>query len=396
MNDNIKIFNNEKFGEIKTAKDDNGNPLFCLNDVCWALEVAPIEVKRRLDSDMVLARSVVIDDVRELINFISEEGLYRAVTDKPDDKEFLEWITSEVLPSIRKNDSCDQVIDETKTVEYNKENNMEKTVRTGGIQIFNNPQFGEIRIAMNEQGEPLFCLKDLCDALNLSNNRKVASQLDDDVTLSYPIVDSLGRTQKATFVTEPGMYTVILRSDSPKAKPMQKWVTSDVLPSIRKHGGYLTPIKTEELLMNPDLIIQLATSLKTEREEKERLRLTNEAQQKQLALQAPKVALMEKILDDDQKIDVGQAAKILNLPFGRNTLFKKLREKGVIFKNRNEPKQEYIKKGYFKMKESWIETNRYDGVVSIKILVTQKGLEFIAQLFGVISSENNNNININN
>lgn len=91
---------------------------------------------------------------------------------------------------------------------------------------------------MNDNGEPLFCLADLCQTLQLSNNRKVKSQLDDDVTLSYPIIDSLGREQMATFVTESSMYTVILRSDSPKAKPMQRWVTSEVLPSIRKHGMY--------------------------------------------------------------------------------------------------------------------------------------------------------------
>lgn len=89
------------------------------------------------------------------------------------------------------------------------------------VQLFSNPKFGDIRIVINDSNEPMFCLKDLCDSLNLTNNRKVKSQLDDDVTLSYPIVDNLGRAQDATFVTEAGMYTVILRSDSPRAKPMQ-------------------------------------------------------------------------------------------------------------------------------------------------------------------------------
>lgn len=96
--------------------------------------------------------------------------------------------------------------------------------------------------------------------------------------------------------------------------------------------------------------------------------------------------MMDRVLDTDQKIDVGQAAKILNLPFGRNTLFQKLREKGVFFINRNEPKQEYINRGYFELKEKFIERNNHDGFTVIKVLVTQKGLDFIAKLFEVVPS----------
>jgi phage regulator Rha-like protein len=154
---------------------------------------------------------------------------------------------------------------------------------------------------------------------------------------------------------------------------------------------------------DPDTILMLAQTWKEERQKRleaeQRVVKIESAVNKlsyQNSLMKPKVELMKRILNDKLKVDIGQAAKILNLPFGRNTLFKKLKEKGVIFKNRNEPKPEYIKKGYFEMKKNWSESNRYDGVASIKVLVTQKGLEFIAQLFGVISSENNNNININN
>lgn len=95
----------------------------------------------------------------------------------------------------------------------------------------------------------------------------------------------------------------------------------------------------------------------------------------------PKAELMEKVLDTDEKIDIGQAAKILELPFGRNTMFKELREKGVFFKNRNEPKQEYIKRKFFVLKEKYITRNNHDGFVVIKVLVTQKGLEFLSGLF---------------
>ena len=86
---------------------------------------------------------------------------------------------------------------------------------------------------------------------------------------------------------------------------------------------------------------------------------------------------MDKVLCSDEQIDVGQAAKILGLPYGRNTLFKKLRELGIFFKHRNEPKQEYVNKGYFKLREQWVEPNNHDGFVALKVLVTQPGLSFL-------------------
>jgi prophage antirepressor-like protein len=104
------------------------------------------------------------------------------------------------------------------------------------IKVFQNAQFGQIRTAVTEAGEPLFCLKDVCDNLNITNARAVAQRLDEDELRK---LDLLGRSGETNFVTEPGMYTVILRSDSPKAKPMQKWVTSEVLPALRKTGGYM-------------------------------------------------------------------------------------------------------------------------------------------------------------
>lgn len=237
------------------------------------------------------------------------------------------------------------------------------------VEIFSNPQFGDIRVVMSEDGEPMFCLKDLCESLSLTNNRKVKSQLDEDVTLSYPL-ETNGGVQQTTFVTEAGMYTVILRSDSPKAKPMQKWVTSEVLPSIRKHGAYMTSETLEKAILSPDFLIQLATNLKDEQQK--RLQAEKEIQRLK-----PKAELMDKVLDSGEKIDIGQTAKILNLPYGRNTLFKKLREIGIFFKNRNEPKQEYVDRKYFELKEQWIERNNHEGFAIVKVLVTQKGLEFI-------------------
>lgn len=106
-----------------------------------------------------------------------------------------------------------------------------------------------------------------------------------------------------------------------------------------------------------------------------------EKKDQQIAVFQPKAELMDRILDTGQNIDVGQAAKILDLPFGRNTMFEKLRLRGIFFKNRNEPKQEYIKRGYFLLKEKFISRNGHPDFVVLKVLVTQKGLEFLGNAF---------------
>ena len=102
------------------------------------------------------------------------------------------------------------------------------------IQIFNNPSFGNVRVAGTEVN-PLFCLADVCKALGLSA-KGVNQRLGDEVISNYPIADSLGRTQQALFVNEDGLYDVILDSRKPEAKQFRKWITSEVLPTIRKHG----------------------------------------------------------------------------------------------------------------------------------------------------------------
>lgn len=152
---------------------------------------------------------------------------------------------------------------------------------------------------------------------------------------------------------------------------------NDRIKELLKYGMTATQPTLEAIVNNPDLVIGLAQKLKEEREHKAKLQAENEKLR-------PKAELMDKIMDTDQKIDIGQAAKILQLPFGRNTLFQKLREKGVFFSNRNEPKQEYVKRGYFELKEKWIDWDNHDGFMVVKVLVTQKGLDFIAKLFEVI------------
>lgn len=109
------------------------------------------------------------------------------------------------------------------------------------LQTFNNEEFGEVRTALVDN-EPMFCLADVCKALEISNPSKVAQRLDEDERTKL----ELGRQGETNFITESGLYAVILRSDKPNAKKFRKWVTSDVLPSIRKTGGYNKPMTTAE------------------------------------------------------------------------------------------------------------------------------------------------------
>lgn len=131
------------------------------------------------------------------------------------------------------------------------------------IEIFKNERFGEIRVAGTSE-EPLFCLADVCKSIGVANARNVKDRIDEE---DVHQVDTLtnGGMQKLTYVTEAGLYDVIIRSDSDMAKPFRKWVTNEVLPSIRKHGAYATEETIDKIISDPDYGIKLLTTLKEER-----------------------------------------------------------------------------------------------------------------------------------
>ena len=239
------------------------------------------------------------------------------------------------------------------------------------VQLFSNPQFGDIRIVMNESNEPMFVASDVANALGYAKPRN-AVQAHCKGALKQGVPTS-GGIQEMTIIPESDFYRLVLKSQLQDAEKFQDWVCEDILPSIRKHGAYMTPDTLEKAILSPDFIIKLATNLKEEQTKRI-------AAEKENATLKPKAALMDKIIDSGEKIDIGQTAKILGLPYGRNTLFKKLRDLGVFFKNRNEPKQEYVDRKYFELKEQWIERNSHDSFMIVKVLVTQKGLEYINKI----------------
>lgn len=146
---------------------------------------------------------------------------------------------------------------------------------TKELQVFTNPAFGQVRV-IERDGEPWFVGKDVATILGYTNPQKAVRTHVRENHKRVNEMDTPGGKQPVTVIDEAGLYSLVLRSKLPQAEEVQEWVTSEVLPTIRKHGGYLTPEKVQEALMNPDVLIQLATQLKAEQERNKALQATAE------------------------------------------------------------------------------------------------------------------------
>lgn len=224
------------------------------------------------------------------------------------------------------------------------------------VQIFEKSEFGQVRIQMDANNEPLFCLVDVCRVLDLQPSR-VKDRLDDGVISSNPIVDNLGRIQQALFVNEDGLYDVILDSRKPQAKAFRKWVTSEVLPSIRKHGAYATETTIDSIIANPENGIRLLQALQQEREEKRLLEADNEAKQREIDAARPAVTFTSAVSGAESSCLIGELAKIIaqnGVEIGEKRLFQWLRDNGYLGRHGeryNVPNQKYIEQGLFTVKK---------------------------------------------
>ena len=244
------------------------------------------------------------------------------------------------------------------------------------ITIFNHLG-NDIRVMTDEQGEPLFVLKDICDALNLENTSRVADRLDsDDLTLSK-VIDNRGVRRETFLVSEAGLYEVIIRSDKPEAIQFRRWVTSEVLPSIRKHGMYATPATIEDMIANPDIIIQLATTLKEERAARAQAEAEVEAQR-------PVAALGRAIETAEGDLTPSAFGKILSKThkdMGPNKFCRWLLDNNFAFRNGQGkiiPMQDAVNRGIL------ILTERIDtgGKLRPQLLVTPQGQTYFAGILG--------------
>ena len=246
------------------------------------------------------------------------------------------------------------------------------------IRIFNYNSV-EVR-TIQKDGEPWFVLRDVCNVLGLGTPARVAERLDPDEVSQTHITDSMGRQQEMTIINESGLYNVILRSDKPEAKPFRKWVTSEVLPTIRRHGLYATPDTVEKMLADPDTTIKLLETIKQERA----ARLALEAQAE---ADKPKIIFADAVSASHTSILVGDLAKLLRqngVEIGQNRLFSFLREKGYLCsqgERYNLPTQRSMDRGWFQVKETTI--NQPNGSVRITrtVKVTGKGQQYFINLF---------------
>jgi len=175
------------------------------------------------------------------------------------------------------------------------------------IQIFNNEELGTIRI-MGTPDAPLFCLGDVCKMLGLKSWH-VKERLGDNIVSTEVISDSLGRQRVVNFITEDGLYDVILDSRKPEAKRFRKWVTSEVLPTIRKHGAYMTKDTLERAIAEPDFLIQLATTLKEEKAKRLEAEQQCEAQKQIIGEMEKKVSYLDLILSSTSTMTITQIAQ---------------------------------------------------------------------------------------
>lgn len=233
-----------------------------------------------------------------------------------------------------------------------------------------------LRTLTDEEGEPWFVLKDCMSILDLGNPTETVKMFDDDEFSTTEVIDSIGRRQQAYIISEPGLYRLVMRSRKPEAKEFQRWVTHEVLPQIRKTGGYIPTSETDD-----DMTILAKAVMIGQR--------TMEAQKQQIASQQsrivelePKARFADAVAASDGTCLVGELAKMLRqngMDIGQNRLFRLLQADGYLGKsgsNRNVPTQRAMELGLFRIKETTVTHADGHTTVSRTPKVTGKGQRY--------------------
>lgn len=238
---------------------------------------------------------------------------------------------------------------------------------------FNSDQFGQLRVVKDDNGEPWFVASDVCNALGVADPAQSCRSFDNDEKGLFTI-QTLGGRQKVIHVSEPGFYKLVLKSRKPEAKAFQRWVTHEVLPSIRKKGGYIAAAADE----TPEQIMARAVLLAQD---------TIERQKAQIEELKPKALFADAVAASDGTCLVGELAKMMRqngVQIGQNRLFEKLRQDGYLGKtgsNYNVPTQRAMEMGLFRIKETSITHS--DGHITVQrtAKVTGKGQQYFINRF---------------
>lgn len=259
------------------------------------------------------------------------------------------------------------------------------------LKIFENSEFGKIQV-IERNGEPWFIGKEIATVLGYKNASDALIKHVDDEDKGVAKRDTLGGKQNIVIINESGLYSLVLSSKLEKAKAFKRWVTSEVIPAVRKHGGYLTNEKIEEVLNDPDTIIKLATTLKEERAKR------NEAERR-LEEAKPKVIFADAVSASDNTVLIGELAKIIKQngkEMGQKRLFDWLRDNGYLIKQKcadyNMPTQKAMEMGLFRIKKTAITHSDGHVTVSRTVKVTGKGQQYFINKFA--KGETNENTSV--
>ena len=270
------------------------------------------------------------------------------------------------------------------------------------VTIFENAQFGRIRTSLTKSGEPLFCLADVCKALDLGNPSQVKQRLQKNGVISNEVIDSMNRPQLMNFITEPNLYKCIFQSRKKEAEQFQDWVCGEVLPSIRKSGGYMvarqdeTPeqIMARALMVAKDTIDRQQAALKQSENKNYLLQCQNDAltsmkegQQRHIKALMPGATFAKAVETSEHSILVGELARIIKqngVEIGQNRLFQWMRDKGYLCKKGemyNQPTQKALQMGLFELKKTVITKPNGDSLVTTTTKVTGKGQIYFVNKF---------------
>lgn len=249
------------------------------------------------------------------------------------------------------------------------------------LQIFRNPEFGEIR-TIEVGNEPWFVGKDVAERLGYSNSRKaLADHVDlDDKRFGdgVTIRDAIGREQNVTIINESGLYSLILSSKLPNAKQFKHWITSEVIPSIRRHGAYMTPETLQAAIMNPDIMIQLCQQLKAEQDKNKVLQTENSQLVVDKQIMQPKADYFDELVERNTLTNFRETAQQLGI--GQKDFINFLLDKKYIYRDKRGNLKAYADKndGLFQVKECFNEKTKWAGT---QTLVTPKGRETFRLLY---------------
>lgn len=233
-----------------------------------------------------------------------------------------------------------------------------------------------LRTLTDEAGEPWFVLKDCMSILDLGNPTETVKMFDKDEFSTTEVIDSIGRRQQTYIISEPGLYRLVMKSRKPEAKEFQRWVTHEVLPQIRRTGGYIPATDADD-----DMTILAKAVMIGKRTMEQQQRKIAEQQTRIVELE-PKARFADAVAASDDTCLIGELAKMLlqnGIPVGQNRLFRLLRAEGYLGKsgsNRNMPTQRAMELGLFRIKETTVTHADGHTTVSRTPKVTGKGQRY--------------------